>query len=131
MQACQDQSRFTGCQAPVPTELEGEHLCVLHFIQSVEQVCAEMRRETAKGWASAARQLEIAGYLKAAATKLSCVTTGSLRLSDDVKKRVLTTLLMLMITRESLDRCSGSYMPELRTSNASGAPTPAPAAAHL
>jgi len=63
-----------------------------------------MRREAARGWASTARQLEIANYIQTTATKLSSAATGSLRLSDEMKKRVLTTLLTLMVLRESLDR---------------------------
>src|SRR6267378_2923241 len=106
MDFCQDQSRLPGCQTPVPPELEVERLCVLHFIQAVEQACTEMRREAARGWASPARQSEIATYIKTAATKLSCVSTGSLRLSDELKKRILTTLLTLMVLCESLDRCA-------------------------
>jgi hypothetical protein len=131
MEFCQDQSRLPGCQAPVPPELEVERLCVLHFIQGIEQACTEMRRETARGCASATRQSEIVNYLKTTATKLSCVTTGSLRLPDDVKKRVLTTLLTLMIVRESLDRCAGGYVLELRAPSSSGAPAPTSTAVHL
>lgn len=114
MEFCQDQSRLPGCQAPVPPELEVERLCVLHFIQGIEQACTEMRREIARGWPSTTRQSEIANYLKTTGTKLSCVTTGSLRLSDELKKRVLTTHLTLMILRESLDRCASCYVLELR-----------------
>lgn len=123
MEFCQDQSRLPSCQAPVPPELEVERLCVLHFIHTIEQACTEMRHETARGGASATRQSEIANYVKTAATKLSCVTTGSLRLSDELKKRVLTTLLTLMILRESLDRCASCRVLELqapRTPGASG-----------
>src|SRR6266404_4942048 len=86
MDFCQDQSRLPGCQTPVPPELEVERLCVLHFIQAVEQACTEMRREAARGWASPARQSVIANFIKTAATKLSRVTTGGLRLSDELKK---------------------------------------------
>jgi hypothetical protein len=123
MDFCQDQSRLPGCQAPVPPELEVERLCVLHFIQAVEQACTDMRREAARGWASPARQSEIANYIKTAATKLSCVTTGGLRLSDELKKRVLTALLTLMVLSESLDRCASPYVPELPAPSLSGAPT--------
>jgi hypothetical protein len=114
MQFCQDQSRLPGCTAQVPPELEMEHICVLHFILSIEQACTEMRRETASRFPSANRQSEIANYVRTTATKLSSVTTGSLRLSDELKKRVLTTHLSLMILRESLERCAKSYVPELR-----------------
>jgi hypothetical protein len=130
MDFCQDQSRLLGCQAPVPPELEVERLCVLHFIHAVEQACTEMRREAARGWASPARQSEIANYIKTAATKLSCVTTGGLRLSDELKKRVLTALLTLMVLSESLDRCASCYVPELRAPCLSG-PRQTSAIVHL
>ena len=131
MDFCQDQTRLPGCQAQVPPELEVERLCVVHFIQRIEQACAEMRQETARGWASATRQSEIANYLQTTATKLSCVTTGSLRLSDELKKRALTTLLTLMILRESLDRCASCYVHELRARSSSGAPASTPAGVHF
>ena len=131
MELCQDQSRLPGCQTPVPPELEVERLCVLHFIQSIEQACTEMRRETARGCGNATRQSEIANYVKTTATKLSCVTTGSLRLSDELKKRVLTTLLTLMILRESLDRCASCCVSELRAPSSSGAPAPTQAGVHF
>jgi hypothetical protein len=114
MEFCQDQSRLPGCQAPVPPELKSERLCVMHFVQTVEHACTDMRCEAAGGLASAARQLEMAQYIQGTAAKLSLVTTGSLRLPDEMKKRVLTTLLTLMVLRESLDRCTSPYSTELR-----------------
>ncbi|HJY88234.1 MAG TPA: hypothetical protein VKE24_15480 [Candidatus Acidoferrales bacterium] len=112
------------CKAPVPRELEAEGLCVLHLILSLEHVCAEMRRETAVGKANATRQVEIANYVTAAAVKLSYVSTGNLRLSDELKKRILTTLLTLMNVRESLERAANHSVPELRATR-SVAPAPA------
>ncbi len=120
----QQQSCMPGCQAPVPVELEAERLCVLHFILSVEHACAEMRRETAVGGASIARQAEIANYVTAAAVRLSHVATGSLRLSDELKKRVLTTFLTLMNLRENLDRAASRCVPELRATRLAVAPAP-------
>ena len=114
----QQRSCMFHCQAPVPAELEPECLCVLHFILSLEQACAEMRRETATGTASTARQVEIASYVAAAAVTLAQVATGSLRLSDELKKRVLTTFLTLMNLRENLDRAASRGAPELRAPRA-------------
>jgi hypothetical protein len=125
MDFCQDQSRLPGCQGQVPPELEAERVCAVHFIQGVEQACTLIRREIARGSASATRQSEIANYLQSTAAKLSCVTTGSLRLSDELKKRALTTLLTLMILRESLDRCAISYVPDLRQDRPSATPAAA------
>jgi len=107
-----------GCQAPVPPELEAEGLCVLHFILSLEHACAEMRRETAVGRASAVRQAEIANYIGASALRLAHLATGSLRLSDELKTRVLTTFLTLMNLRENLDRAASRGAPELRAPRA-------------
>ncbi len=121
----QQHSCTPGCQAPVPPELEAEGLCVLHFILSLEETCTQMRRETAAGRASAARQAEIANYVTATAVKLSYVATGSLRLSDELKKRILTTLLTLMNLRESLDRAASRCVPELRATRSAAAPAPA------
>ncbi len=114
----QHQPCMLGCKVPVPAELESERLCVLHFILSVEQACAEMRRETAVGRASAARQAEIANYVAEAALKLAHVATGSLRLSDELKKRVLSTFLTLMNLRENLDRAASRSALELRAPKA-------------
>jgi hypothetical protein len=105
------------CQIPVPTELEGELLCVQHFLLGVEHDCAELRRETAQGRTSASRQSEITSYVRSTAVKLTEVATGRMRLSDQYKKRVLTTLLTLMNLQESLDRAANRApaMRELRT----------------
>ncbi len=94
------------CKTPVPTELESQRLCVLHFTLSVEQACAEMRRETAAaGRVSAERQAEIASYIVGYAVMLARVAS-SLRLSDELKKRILNTFLTLMVLRENLDRAA-------------------------
>ena len=114
-----------GCHGPVPPELEAESLCVLHFILTLEHACAEMRRETAAGRASTARQVEIASYVAAAAVTLAQVATGSLRLSDELKKRVLTTFLTLMNLRENLDRAASRCAPEVRAARSAVAPASA------
>ncbi len=109
-------SRLCWCQASVPQELEVEALCVQHFILSVEHDCADLRRETAVGTAPA-RQLEISAYIKTTAMKLTQVAMGRVRLSDEYKKRILTTFLTLMNLQESLERSASRPSPvrELRT----------------
>jgi hypothetical protein len=97
-------TRLCWCQVPVPPELESEGLCVQHFILGIEHDCADMRRENAMGRTTAARQFAIADYVKATAMRLTHVATGRLRLSDELKKRILTTFLTLMNLQESLDR---------------------------
>ena len=92
------------CQLPVPQELETEVLCVQHFLTTVEHDCSELRREIALGKTTPARQAEIADWVKTTANKLTVVAYGRLRLSDEYKKRILTTFLTLMNLHESLDR---------------------------
>ena len=93
-----------GCKAAVPHELEDESICVLHFIMGIENACGEMRREAAMELATMARRREIDGYVKATALKLSDVATSNTRLSDELKRKVLSTFLTLMNLQESLDR---------------------------
>ena len=97
-------SCLPGCHTPVPVELKTEKLCVLHFLLSVEHTCASMRRETVIGGSSAVRRSEIAAHVKGTAEKLSHVAVISPALSDEMKKRVLTTFVTLMNLQESLDR---------------------------
>ena len=94
----------------------------------MEQACAEMRRETAASRASTARQVEIASYVAAAAVTLAQVATGSLRLSDELKKRILTTFLTLMNLRENLDRAASRGAPEVRAARSAVASASAVAA---
>jgi hypothetical protein len=118
----QNQPCVPGCKAPVPAELKTEGLCVLHFLLDTEEACAKMRHETATGCLLDTRRTEIETYAATSATKLACFATGRLRLTDEMKKRVLTTFLTLMILRENLDRSSGRTARELRNSNSVEAP---------
>lgn len=93
-----------GCKAHVPAALAERKLCVLHFTLSLEQACAEMRRETALGNASHERQREIIGYISDNGEMLARVATSGLPLMDDMKARILSTFLTLMNLRENLDR---------------------------
>jgi hypothetical protein len=112
-----NQTRLCWCQVPVPQELEAECLCVLHFILGIDHDCADLRRETAMGKTSPERQSEIASYVKATAMRLTEVATGRARLSDEFKKRILTTFLTLMNLQESLARAGNrtSAIRELRS----------------
>ncbi len=107
----QDGLCILGCRAPVPAELVAESLCVLHFLLGAEKACAEMRHETATGGLCPDRRAEIEKYVATSAMKLACVSTGNQRLSDEMKKRVLTTFLTLMILRENLDRVASQFAP--------------------
>jgi len=74
-----------------------------------------MRREAATGDSTVARRAELESYVSAAAMKLAIIGTGSARLTDELKKRVLTTFLTLMILRENLDRPLNPFVPRSRT----------------
>lgn len=105
----QHNSCLRGCKAEVPVELEAESLCVLHFILHIEHACADMRREALLAKQNTVRRAEISNYVKTTAVKLSEVATGSLRLSDEIKKRVLTTFLTLMNVQESIERSTSRF----------------------
>lgn len=94
----------TGCRGAVPNELKAERVCVVHFILGIESGCNQIRREAAAGVATVTRRREIETYVKSTALKLSEVATSDTRLTDELKKRLLTTLLTLMNLRECLDR---------------------------
>jgi hypothetical protein len=70
-----------------------------------------MRREAAMELATSSRRREIENYVKTTALKLSDVATSSTRLTDELKKRVLTTFLTLMNLQESLERSSSRFRP--------------------
>lgn len=122
---------LAGCHAPVPAELETEKLCVLHFLLSIEHTCAGMRRETVIGGSSVARRSEIAAHVKSTAEKLSHIALISPPLTDEIKKRILTTFLTLMNLQESLDRSTTRNAPEPASVRPSAdRPLTGPAVAH-
>jgi hypothetical protein len=96
----------TGCKGTVPAALESEQQCVLHFTQSIEQICAEMRRETVLGRTPHERQVEIIHYIAACGELLARTATSGLHLPDEMKARILNTFLTLMNLRENLDRAA-------------------------
>lgn len=103
-----------GCGTPVPAELETEVLCVPHFLLAAESVCTAIHREATPGGPTATRRTEIEHYVATSAVKLARLGTGTVRLSDETKRRVLTTFLTLMILREKLDRDSNCIEPRRR-----------------
>jgi len=78
---------------------------------AAESDCAAIRREKLPDEPNAARRIEIDDYVAASAMKLARLGTGSQRLSDETKKRILTTFHTLMILRENLDRDSDRFWP--------------------
>ena len=93
-----------GCKAQMPAGLSAERMCILHFTLHIENECAEMRRETALGKANHERQVEFMKKISARGESLVTVATSGFSMSDELKARVLSTLLTLMNTRENIDR---------------------------
>lgn len=90
----------------MPAGLAGEAKCVLHFTLFIEQECAEMRRETALGSANHDRQVDFMEKIAERGERLVKVATSGYPMSDELKARVLSTLLTLMNTRENMDRAA-------------------------
>jgi len=81
-------------------------MCILHFTLFVEQECNEMRRETALGKASHERQVEFMQKIAGRGETLVTVATSGFPMSDEIKARILSTLLTLMNCRENMDRAA-------------------------
>ena len=94
------------CKNDSPAALAEQKLCALNFTLSLENSCAEMRRETALGNTTQERQREIMRFITDHGERLARVATGGLHLTDDLKARILSTFLTLMNLRENLDRAS-------------------------
>jgi hypothetical protein len=95
-----------GCKNSVPAGLAAEHMCVLHFTLFIEEECAEMRRETALGKASHERQVEFMERIASRGEALVHTATSGFAMSDELKARILSTLLTLMNCRENMDRAA-------------------------
>jgi hypothetical protein len=81
-------------------------MCVLHYTLFVEQECAEMRRESNLGNTSHERQVEFMSRIATRGETLVKVATSGFSMSDEIKARVLSTLLTLMNCRENMDRAA-------------------------
>ncbi|MFZ0636843.1 MAG: hypothetical protein WA755_06040 [Candidatus Acidiferrales bacterium] len=88
----------------MPPGLAQEHLCLMHYTLHIEEECAAIRRETALGQTAHARQVEFFKQIAARGDVLVTVATSGWTMSDEMKARVLSTLLTLMNTRENIDR---------------------------
>jgi hypothetical protein len=115
------------CTAQVPPELIAERLCVLHFTQSIERTCTQTHRQIALDGATDERKAKAAIYINESALLLARLASN-VCLSDELKRRVLSTFLSLMNLRENLERAA-SHKPDLRLQQSSGAPARAPAVA--
>jgi len=65
-----------------------------------------MRRETALGTANHERQLDFIRKIAARGESLVHTATSGFSMSDELKARVLSTLLTLMNCRENIDRAA-------------------------
>lgn len=109
--------RIGGCKTAVPAELKKTQLCPQHFTVSVEQKCAELRRETVGGAPDEGRQAEIVRYLGEAGQTLARLATGNQRLPDELKARILNTFLTLMNLRENVDRAAARMKTRMEAAN--------------
>ncbi len=99
-----DSCASKGCKATLPAGLATVRMCILHFTLFIEQECAEMRRETALGKANHERQVEFMEKISGRGEMLVQVAMSGFSMSDELKARILSTLLTLMNCRENMDR---------------------------
>jgi hypothetical protein len=90
----------------VPAGLAAEKKCILHFTLFIEQECAEMRRETALGNASNEKYVIFMETIASRGSALVHVATSGFPMTDEIKARILSTLLTLMNCRENMDRAA-------------------------
>ncbi len=93
-----------GCKHTVPAELKDEGLCLAHYLATLDEVCSNLRRETAPGKLSPERHGEVLEYISRQGERLARIGTGGHGITDDVKSRILSTLLLLINLREAVDR---------------------------
>ena len=110
-----------GCRSAVPEPLVAERLCLMHFTDAVEQASSRMRREAASGLVNEEYREKSASSITEYGVLLARVATGGLPVPDPLKKRILSTLLTLMILRESLSRSAHRVVCIRRSSDASAA----------
>lgn len=102
-EVCNHQGPISRCEALVPSELDSVGLCVLHFTLKIEQNCAELHRQIALRGATPERQVAVAIYIGECVSLLAQITSN-MCLSDDLKRRMLSTFLSLMNLRDKIAR---------------------------
>ncbi len=95
-----------GCRSAVPAELERVGLCILHFVVSIEETSAAIRRETALRIPCHEREVEIIHYMNESSELLARAATAGICLPHATKMRILSTFLTLMNLRENLDHAA-------------------------
>ncbi len=115
-------SKCTGtpwCSLPVPDELQTQSLCVLHYLRKVEEVCNELRRETAFGL-TLERSKQISERIAGLGEQLIRLSLNGERLSDDLKMGILNGVLALINVRESMNRAAAARDAAQRKAGARG-----------
>ena len=100
---CKQQGPIFRCETLVPSELDSVGLCVLHFTQKVERNCAEMHRQIALCGATEERRAAVTVYVGECISLLAQIASN-LCLSDELKRRMLSTFLSLMNLRDKIAR---------------------------
>lgn len=110
-----ERCRVMGCPASVPVQFAEVRMCVFHFTVFIEDECAEIRRETALGKISHSRRVECIEKIVARGEMLARVATDGFAKSDELKTRIVSTVLTLMNCRENMDRAALRYAaPDVR-----------------
>jgi len=112
-ETCGHQGPISRCTSVVPSELDSAGLCVLHFTLKVERSCADIHRQIALRNATHERQTEVAMYIGECSLALARIASSRC-LSDEMKRRMLSTFLSLMNLRENLERAAVRPVPEPR-----------------
>jgi hypothetical protein len=92
------------CKSPVPAGFKSEGLCVEHFVRKVEAECETIRRQALLRTLDRERQAEVRKLLSGNALELVRLGTGGLRLTDETRRHILNTVLMLMNASERVAR---------------------------
>lgn len=100
-----------GCKIPVPEELASLRMCISHCTLDIERQCNEMRLETARGTTTPERRADIFSFIGQQGSLLARVATGTPRLPDEIKARILSTFLTLMNLRENVERAAARVVP--------------------
>ena len=98
--------RVMGCPASAPMQFAEVRMCVFHLTVFIEDECAEIRRETAIGKISHSRRVECINKIIGRGEMLARVATDGVPKSDELKTRIVSTVLTLINCRENMDRAA-------------------------
>ena len=101
-----EKCRVMGCPERVPLQFADVRMCIFHFTGFVEEECAQIRRETALGNASHERQAEFIKKIVGRGEMLARVVTDGSPKSEQMKTRIVNTVLTLINCRENMDRAA-------------------------